>query len=75
MAVVHPRCSWIHLSGVPRAMCRLAQVCRRQCGVSWRRPQVARDLRSVFNSTERAEANERLTKLVPAQEIETMEAA
>jgi len=36
---------------------------------------VARDLRSVFNSTERAEANERLTKLVPAQEIETMEAA
>ena len=56
-------------------MCRLAQVCRRQCGVSWRRPQVARDLRSVFNSTERAEANERLTKLVPAQEIETMEAA
>ena len=28
------------------------------------RPQVARDLRSVFNSTERAEAEERLAKLV-----------
>jgi putative transposase len=28
------------------------------------RPQVARDLRSVFNSTERAEADERLAKLV-----------
>jgi len=43
MALAQPPCAWIHLRFVPRARCRLANVCRSPWGVNLRpSPNAAR---------------------------------